>query len=154
MVQECVATRRWGAPPRSAGVAVLDRAREGNRLLTVGEQAKAVGKKVGLVTSVPFNHATPAGFIAHNTNRNDYRGLATEMIDSGIDVIMGGGHPNFTDAHTSRASNWTWISSWVVATSWTGVTVATLLAVFVWDRRRRARAEAPAVARERTPVAA
>lgn len=84
--------------------------REGNRLLTVGEQAKAVGKKVGLVTSVPFNHATPAGFIAHNSNRNDYRGLATEMIDSGIDVIMGGGHPNFTDAHTSRASNWTWIS--------------------------------------------
>lgn len=82
---------------------------DGERLLTVGEQAKAVGKKVGLVTSVPFNHATPAGFIAHNADRNDFQGLATEMIDSGIDVIVGGGHPNFTDAHTSRASNWTWI---------------------------------------------
>ncbi|GAA2667118.1 MULTISPECIES: alkaline phosphatase [Actinosynnema] len=82
----------------------------GQKLLTVGEQAKAVGKKVGVVTSVPFNHATPAGFIAHNADRNDYQGLATEMIDSGADVIMGGGHPNYTDAHTSRASNWTWIS--------------------------------------------
>ncbi|WP_016701332.1 alkaline phosphatase [Actinoalloteichus spitiensis] len=83
---------------------------DGDRLLTVGEQAIEVGKKVGLVTSVPFNHATPAGFIAHNSSRNDYQGLATEMIDSGVDVLMGGGHPNFTDAHTRRASDWTWIS--------------------------------------------
>lgn len=85
----------------------------GERLLTVGEQAMAVGKKVGLVTSVTFNHATPAGFIAHNANRNDYHGLATEMIDSGIDVIIGAGHPNFTDANRSRSSHFgsgSWIS--------------------------------------------
>ncbi|MEH3089575.1 MAG: alkaline phosphatase [Microbacterium arborescens] len=82
----------------------------GEQLLTVGEQALAVGKKVGLVTSVPFNHATPAGFIAHNANRNDYQGLAAEMIDSGVDVIMGGGHPLYTDAHQPREANWTWIA--------------------------------------------
>lgn len=82
----------------------------GDRLLTVGEQAQAVGKKVGLVTSVPFNHATPAGFIAHNADRNDYQGLATEMIDSGVDVLMGGGHPLYTDAHEPRPADWTWIS--------------------------------------------
>lgn len=85
----------------------------GDRLLTVGEQGLAVGKKVGLVTSVPFNHATPAGFIAHNADRNDYHGLATEMIDSGIDVVIGGGHPNFTDDHTTRSSFFgagSWIS--------------------------------------------
>ncbi len=84
-----------------------------NRLLTLGEQAMAVDKKVGLVTSVPFNHATPAGFIAHNPNRNDYHGLATEMIDSGVDVLIGGGHPNYTDAGTSRPSHFgqgSWIS--------------------------------------------
>ncbi|WP_229052601.1 alkaline phosphatase [Aeromicrobium sp. Leaf350] len=86
---------------------------QGNRLLTVGEQAQAAGKKVGLVTDVPFNHATPAGFIAHNGNRNDYHGLATEMIDSGADVIIGGGHPNYTDANRSRSSHFgsgSWIS--------------------------------------------
>src|SRR6185312_3025477 len=85
----------------------------GDRLLTVGEQALEVGKKVGLVTSVTFNHATPAGFIAHNTNRNDYHGLATEMIDSGVDVLIGAGHPNYTDANTTRASHFgagSWIS--------------------------------------------
>uniref|UniRef100_UPI0028A13B77 alkaline phosphatase n=1 Tax=Microbacterium sp. TaxID=51671 RepID=UPI0028A13B77 len=83
------------------------------RLLTVGEQALEVDKKVGLVTSVPFNHATPAGFIAHNGNRNDYHGLATEMIDSGIDVIIGAGHPEYTDAGTSRLPHFgsgSWIS--------------------------------------------
>ncbi len=83
------------------------------RLLTVGEQAQEVGKKVGLVTSVPFAHATPAGFIAHNANRNDYHGLAKEMIDSGADVIIGGGHPNYTDANRSRSSHFgsgSWIS--------------------------------------------
>lgn len=86
---------------------------EAGQLLTVGEQALAVDKKVGLVTSVPFNHATPAGFIAHNADRNDYHGLATEMIDSGIDVIIGAGHPNYTDANTSRPSHFgsgSWIS--------------------------------------------
>lgn len=83
---------------------------DGERLLTVGEQAKEVGKKVGLVSSVPFNHATPAGFIAHNQSRNDYHGLASEMIDSGVDVIMGGGHPNFNDNGSTRVPNHTWIS--------------------------------------------
>ncbi len=85
----------------------------GDRLLTLGEQAQAVDKAVGLVTSVPFNHATPAGFIAHNANRNDYHGLATEIIDSGVDVVIGAGHPNYTDANTSRSShfgNGSWIS--------------------------------------------
>lgn len=86
---------------------------EKNRLLTVGEQALEVGKKVGLVTSVTFNHATPAGFIAHNSDRNDYHGLATEIIDSGVDVVIGAGHPNYTDANTPRPSRFgqgSWIS--------------------------------------------
>ncbi|WP_200847008.1 alkaline phosphatase [Microbacterium sp. 18062] len=92
---------------------VLGLTPSGDRLLTVGEQAIATGKKLGLVTSVTFNHATPAGFIAHNANRNDYHGLATEMIDSGADVIIGAGHPNYTDANTSRSSHFgsgSWIS--------------------------------------------
>jgi alkaline phosphatase len=83
---------------------------EGDELLTLGQQAKAVGKAAGVVASVPFNHATPAAFIAHNASRNDYNGLAKEMIDSELDVIMGGGHPYYTDAHTTRPANHTWIS--------------------------------------------
>lgn len=93
---------------------VIGQTPDNAQLLTVGEQAKAVGKKVGVVTTVPFNHATPAGFIAHNPNRNDYFGLATEMIDSGIDVIIGGGHPAYDENGQPRTpvfqNGKTWIS--------------------------------------------
>jgi alkaline phosphatase len=80
------------------------------RLTTIVEHASDLGKATGLVTSVTFNHATPAGFVAHNSDRNDYHGLATEMIDSDLDVIMGAGHPLFSDAHTTRAATYQWIS--------------------------------------------
>jgi len=54
------------------------------------------GKMSGVVTSVPFSHATPAGFVAHNTSRHNYAAIAREMLqDSALDVIMGCGHPYF-----------------------------------------------------------
>ncbi|MDR1432317.1 MAG: alkaline phosphatase [Propionibacteriaceae bacterium] len=80
------------------------------RLTTIVEHASALGKATGLVTSVTFNHATPAGFIAHNSDRNDYHGLATEMIDSDLNVIMGAGHPLFNDDNANRAPYYQWIS--------------------------------------------
>jgi alkaline phosphatase len=80
------------------------------RLVTIGEHSLALGKAVGLVTTVSFNHATPAGFIAHNSNRNDYHGLATEMIDSDLTVVMGAGHPLYNDANEPRTPYYQWIS--------------------------------------------
>ncbi|MDR2382164.1 MAG: alkaline phosphatase [Bifidobacteriaceae bacterium] len=80
------------------------------KLTTIGEHALDLGKAVGLVTTVAFDHATPAGFITHNTNRNDYVGLANEMIESGIDVIMGAGHPYYNDDNTMVTPNYKWIS--------------------------------------------
>ncbi|MDR2348773.1 MAG: alkaline phosphatase [Bifidobacteriaceae bacterium] len=89
---------------------VLGHTPDGQRLVTIGEHASDLGKAVGLVTTVAFDHATPAGFIAHNTNRNDYHGLANEMIDSGIEVIMGAGHPAYNDDNAATAPNYKWIS--------------------------------------------
>jgi alkaline phosphatase len=58
--------------------------------------AERSGRATGVVTSVQFSHATPAGFVAHNVTRNDYAGIAHEMIyDTATDVIMGAGHPCF-----------------------------------------------------------
>lgn len=58
------------------------------------EYAEEAGKATGVVTSVPLSHATPAGFVAHNVNRNSYSEIAQEMIlSSKAEVIMGGGHP-------------------------------------------------------------
>lgn len=66
---------------------------------TIAEIAKARQKAVGVVTSVPWSHATPAGLGgAHNRNRNNYAQIASEMLDAPwLDVIMGGGNPDFDD---------------------------------------------------------
>ncbi|WP_345827488.1 alkaline phosphatase [Erwinia sp. HDF1-3R] len=58
--------------------------------------AKEQGKSTGVVTSVPFSHATPAAFAAQSASRNDYHAIAHQMLTSGkIDLIMGTGLPGF-----------------------------------------------------------
>jgi len=62
----------------------------------ISQQAKEMGKSVGIITTVEFSHATPAGFLAHNVDRNNYAQIAQEMLlDSKADVIMGCGNPVF-----------------------------------------------------------
>lgn len=64
------------------------------KLQTVLDVAESFGKSTGVVSTVPFSNATPAAFVAHNESRYVYKEIAREMImDSKVDVIMGGGHP-------------------------------------------------------------
>jgi alkaline phosphatase len=49
---------------------------------------------MGVVSTVPFTHATPAAHVSHNVNRNNYHDIANEMIQVvQPDVVIGGGHP-------------------------------------------------------------
>ena len=58
--------------------------------------AKTEGKSTGVVTSVPFSHATPAAFGAQNISRNNYHEIANQMLSEGkLDVIMGTGVPGY-----------------------------------------------------------
>lgn len=60
------------------------------------ERAEKLGKASGLVTSVPFSHATPAAFAVHDPNRKNGSTIANLMLrDSAVDVIIGCGHPFF-----------------------------------------------------------
>ena len=69
---------------------------EGGKLVTIAEMADSAGKSTGTISSVMFSHATPAAVWAHNDSRNEYEQIAKEMIcDSGLDVIMGCGHPRY-----------------------------------------------------------
>jgi len=68
----------------------------GAALLTIVQRAEQLGKATGVVTSVPWSHATPASFAAHDVWRNNYAQIAIEMMDSSnCEVIMGGGHPEY-----------------------------------------------------------
>ena len=69
--------------------------------------AKALGKSAGVVTTVEFSHATPAGFVAHNAVRTNYAQIAFEMLlDSRCDVIMGCGNPQFDDNGLPVKGKW------------------------------------------------
>ncbi|MBI1319270.1 MAG: alkaline phosphatase [Candidatus Hydrogenedens sp.] len=61
----------------------------------ITESAYEAGKAMGVVTSVMFNHATPAAFVAHVPGRTEYHDIAVQMLNSNARVIMGGGHPLF-----------------------------------------------------------
>lgn len=67
------------------------------------ETAEANGRATGLVTTVPISHATPAGFAVHNPTRKNYEEIARDMLtESGLEVLMGGGHPWYDDSGTRR----------------------------------------------------
>lgn len=58
------------------------------------ELAEEKGKATGVVTTVEWTHATPAGHVAHNIHRDNYAAIGQEMVNlSAADVIMGAGHP-------------------------------------------------------------
>lgn len=59
---------------------------------TIAEKLKSQKNyKIGVISSVNVNHATPAAFYAHQQSRNDYYEIGLEMINSGFDYFAGGG---------------------------------------------------------------
>jgi len=58
---------------------------------TIAEIAKKHGYKVGIVTSVSIDHATPAVFYAHQPDREMYFEIGIDLINSGFDYFAGGG---------------------------------------------------------------
>ncbi|MDY6951511.1 MAG: alkaline phosphatase, partial [Thermodesulfobacteriota bacterium] len=64
---------------------------------TILDYAQAMGKAAGLVTSVPFNHATPAAAVVKTQHRKNDAEKSRQMIYSDVDVIMGAGHPCYDD---------------------------------------------------------
>ncbi len=68
------------------------------RFRTIAEIFMHHGRAAGTVTSVMASHATPASSIAHNVSRGNTVEIFNEMVASGLDVIMGAGHPHFDDS--------------------------------------------------------
>ena len=68
---------------------------------TVLEWAKEQGMKTGVAVTSQINHATPAGYSAHNESRKNYDQIADSYFDEKIndhfvlDVMLGGGWDYF-----------------------------------------------------------
>ncbi|WP_295586274.1 alkaline phosphatase [uncultured Lamprocystis sp.] len=56
---------------------------------------------IGVVSTVPFTHATPAAFVSHNKSRNNYGAIGHEILTTvKPDVVIGGGHPGYDGSPT------------------------------------------------------
>lgn len=88
----------------------------GIHLTHLSEIAYRKGKSTGVVTNVPFSHATLAGFSIHHTDRNQYFDIAEKiLLFSPLSLIMSAGHPYY-DNNGKQTKNAQWkyidISLW------------------------------------------
>ena len=59
---------------------------------TISEKLHAqLGWKVGVISSVNLNHATPAAFYAHQAKRSNYYEIGQELVASNFEYFAGGG---------------------------------------------------------------
>ena len=74
----------------------------GAPIKTIAHEAQQAGYMVGVVTSVPISHATPACTYSHNVHRDDYQDLTRDLLGlpsvshpktplPGVDVLIGSG---------------------------------------------------------------
>ena len=64
---------------------------DGRKLTPILALAKEQGKAVGVVSTATITHATPAGFMISNPDRNAEEEIAVQYLDFGADVYLGGG---------------------------------------------------------------
>lgn len=73
---------------------------------SIAKAAKEKGMKVGILSSVSLDHATPAVFYANVDTRNKYFHIAQQAAASGFD-FFGGGSFRYIDGYTGKdAAKW------------------------------------------------
>ncbi|MFC2165792.1 alkaline phosphatase [Acidobacteriota bacterium] len=68
---------------------------DGTPALTILEAAREMGMSTGLVATSTITHATPAAFAAHTRNRHQEAEIAVQLLESKVNVLMGGGRALF-----------------------------------------------------------
>ncbi|AEJ61531.1 Alkaline phosphatase [Spirochaeta thermophila DSM 6578] len=67
---------------------------------TIAERLYERGLKVGIISTVSIDHATPASFYAHQPSRSNYYEIGLELAKSGFEFFGGGG---FRDPEGKRS---------------------------------------------------
>ena len=78
---------------------------DGANAYSVAHQLKQEGWAIGIMSSVPVDHATPASQYAHAEKRNEYYKIGTHLSESGFDFFGGGGFQSPTNKKDSIAPN-------------------------------------------------
>lgn len=96
---------KWVTDSAAAGTAIATGSKTYNGYIavdankkpleTILEKAKKNKKSTGLVTTTRITHATPAVFASHTEDRDDENTIAKQMLDSNVDIMLGGGKRHF-----------------------------------------------------------
>lgn len=90
---------------------------DGNQAIPIARQLQADAEfRIGLVTSVPVSHATPAAAYANNVSRGDYQDISRDLVGlpssshrgkplPGVDVLIGGGWGKTSKADSGQGQN-------------------------------------------------
>jgi alkaline phosphatase len=109
-----------GVKSYNNGVNIAD---DGRPVTTLFHELQGQGWKVGTVTSVPFDHVSPAVMYAQNVDRDDYQDLARAMLGrpgimqearkaplrAGLDVVVGAGYGITSQAKMMAPQGKNWV---------------------------------------------
>lgn len=74
---------------------------------TIAEKLKKqLDYKIGIISTVNLNHATPAAFYAHQPTRNNYYEISEELAKSGFDYFAGGGLKDTTGTKKDKPDSY------------------------------------------------
>ncbi|KKI89186.1 alkaline phosphatase [Bacillus sp. SA1-12] len=71
------------------------------------EGAERSGRATGIIATSEIQHATPAGFSAHHSNRNNFDVLGEQQVYQNMEVVLGGGKASLlpTSSNGTRKDN-------------------------------------------------
>jgi alkaline phosphatase len=75
-----------------------------NVLETIAERVNSMGWKVGIVSTVSIDHATPAAFYAHQASRSSYYEISRQLAESGF-AFFGGGDVRYPNGKKGDQEN-------------------------------------------------
>ncbi|MBN1462217.1 MAG: alkaline phosphatase [Paludibacteraceae bacterium] len=67
------------------------------------EVAHQQGLSTGVVVACNVTHATPASYLAHRVHRSMTSAIAQDIVNSGVDVLIGGGKKDFESIHNGSS---------------------------------------------------
>ena len=84
----------------------------GRRLESTLEKAEKMGKWTGLISTHRITDATPGGFYGHVPTRDWHDKIASQLLESGVEVALGGGLRYFIPTEDTISSRFPYIKVW------------------------------------------
>ncbi len=105
LVVDSAASGSQMATGQYSGAEMIGLDYNGDPVENVVERAIAGGKSTGLISDTRVTHATPAAFAAHQAHREMENEIAVDMLNTGVDVLLGGGLRNWIPQEANEADS-------------------------------------------------